>query len=68
VRFGSSQQLLSRFGQRDIQARFASPGAGEQILKRERRLARARIAVEQIEPLADQAAVKDLVQARHTRR
>ena len=68
VRFRAGQQLLSRFGQRDIQAGFAGPGSGEQILKRERRLACARIAVDQIEPLADQAAVEHLVQARHARR
>jgi hypothetical protein len=36
-------------------------------LKRKRRLARARITVDEIEPIADQAAMEHLVQARDAR-
>jgi hypothetical protein len=66
VRLGASQQLLSRLGQRDIQTPFPGANSSEQILKRKRRLARTRVAVDEIEPLADQATVKHLIQAEDT--
>ena len=52
-------------GERDVEARLAAPHAFEQELQRERRLAHAGIAVDEIEAVARQAAAEDLVEPGH---
>jgi hypothetical protein len=68
VRGRAGAQLRGRLAQRHVQAGLALAHALHQVLQGQRRLAGAGFAVDQIELAGDQAAVQDLVQARHTAR
>ena len=55
-------QLIARFRQRDVEHFLARFGAREKILQRQSRLARARFAFEQIEPVRRQPAAENIIQ------
>ncbi len=59
----AGQQLLLGFRKRDVEALLAQPGALAQKLEGKRRLPGARRAVDEVEPVRDEAAVEDVVQA-----
>lgn len=63
VRPGAGSQLLGRLRQRDVQAAFAVARSFEQVLERQRGLAGAGIAVDQIEPAREKTAVQYLVES-----
>ena len=63
VRLGYRVELRLRLRERHVEARLGAPNALQQELERERRLAHARVAVDQIETVAGQASVENLVEA-----
>jgi hypothetical protein len=68
VRGGDGAQLGVGLGQRHIQDRLPAGGGGAQHLQRQRRLARARHALDEEEAISRQAATQHVVQPGHTRR
>ena len=63
VRAHHALQLLGRLRQRDVETALAAFGAGDEEAQRERRLAGARRALEQVDAVARQAAAQDRVEA-----
>ena len=63
VRGSHLGQFLGGFGQRDVEPALARGTAGLQELQRERGLARARRALDQVEVLRGQPAAEDVVEA-----
>jgi hypothetical protein len=67
VRGGGLPQLLLGFRQCDVKALFAGVCALEQELQSKRRFARTGYSFHQIEPIADETAVEDIVEPRRTK-
>ena len=64
VRVGDRPQFVLRLRQAHVEHRLAGPGARQQELHRQRRLARAGSAFDEVEPIAPEAAGEDVVQPR----
>ncbi len=58
VRRSHRSQLVFGFGERDVEDRFPVPGAFAQELQRERGLAGARHALDEVQPVGDQPAAQ----------
>ena len=59
---GDVAQLLLGLGESGVDARLARCGAGEQELQGQRRLAGARVALQQVHPVDGEAAAEDVVE------
>src|SRR5512138_43724 len=68
MRSGDSAEFFGGFRKRDVEAALTGACTVEQELERERRLARARRAFQQIEPLLRQPAAEDVIQSLNTAR
>jgi hypothetical protein len=68
VRPGVGDQLAPRLRQGDVQAPLTHPHTIEQVLHRQRGLAGAGIAVDQVEAAGNEPTVKYFVQPGHTSR
>jgi hypothetical protein len=62
VRLGAVAELDFSFSQRDIDAGFSRGRAGHQELQRQRRLAGAGIAFDQMQSVACKAAAQDVIE------
>ena len=67
VRARDGAQLVLRLGERDEQDLLAALDAFEQELQRERGLAGAGVALDEVEPVGRQPAAEDVVQSRDAR-
>ncbi len=63
VRARHAVQLFLGLGERHVHAAFAAAAAFQQVLQRERGLARARVALDEVDAVRGEAAAEDVVEA-----
>ena len=59
----TAAQLFGGLGERDVEAALAQARALQQELQRQRRLARAGVALDEVQPIARKATAEDIIKA-----